>query len=218
MTLSATNFPYNANVQQPEVTVKASQGTVLTKNGSYTVTVTGKGYYQGTVEKTYTIGKQAITAENIALTSTSITYNGAEQTPDVPVTNAAGNKLTKNISYKVSYSSAKKYPGTYSVTVTVTVTGKGNYAGTVSKTFTYTIGKQTLTKANVTLSSTSFTYNGNVQQPTVTVKASQGTVLTKDGSYTVSYSSGCKAKGTYTVTITGKGYYTGTVTMSFTIK
>ncbi|MBQ6164868.1 MAG: hypothetical protein IJK23_10390 [Clostridia bacterium] len=46
-----------------------------------------------------------------------------------------------------------------------------------------------------------------------------GTVLTEGTSYTVTYSSGCKAKGTYTVTVTAIGsYYTGTVEKTFTIK
>ena len=92
----------------------------------------------------------------------------------------------------------------------------GNYTGTVQK--TYTITKQELDASRVTLSKTSFTYNGSVQQPKVTVKSAAGNILTAGGSYIVSYSAGCKAKGTYTVFIMGQGNYTGTVTKTFTIK
>ncbi len=79
--------------------------------------------------------------------------------------------------------------------------------------------EQTLTEENVTLSETSFTYNGSVQKPAVTVTDAAGTVLTEGTSYTLTWSGDCKAKGTYTVTVTAKGsYYTGTVEKTFTIK
>ena len=70
----------------------------------------------------------------------------------------------------------------------------------------------------MTLSKTSFTYNGSVQKPTVTVKSAAGNTLTEGGSYIVTYSSGCKDKGTYMVVVVGQGNYTGTVTKSFTIQ
>ena len=57
-----------------------------------------------------------------------------------------------------------------------------------------------------------------MQQPSVTVKNAAGKVLTKDKDYTVSYSSGCKAVGTYTVTVKGAGSYTGSVKKSFAIR
>ena len=70
----------------------------------------------------------------------------------------------------------------------------------------------------MTLSWTSKPYNAAVQKPTVTVKNAAGSVLTEGSSYTVSFSGNCKDKGTYTVTVTGKGNYTGTVAKTFTIK
>ena len=226
VTLSPASFTYNGSEQQPALTVKNAQGKELALNGSYTVTwpessklpgaytvkVTGKGYYTGTAEKTFTVKKQTLSAAKVTLSWTEKEYNGSVQKPTVTVKNAAGSKLTLNTSYTVSWSADSKYPGTY----TVTVTGKGNYSGKVEK--TYTIAKQTLTAANVTLSPASFTYNGQVQKPAVAVTAAQGTVLSEGGSYTVTWPSGCKAKGTYTVTVTGKGYYTGAVSVTFTIK
>ncbi|MGN1443063.1 MAG: fibronectin type III domain-containing protein [Acutalibacteraceae bacterium] len=82
-----------------------------------------------------------------------------------------------------------------------------------------TITKATLIKriASVTLSATKYTYNGKAQTPTVTVKDSAGNVLKKNTDYTVSYASGRKNPGKYTVKVTFKGNYTGEKTLTFTI-
>lgn len=68
------------------------------------------------------------------------------------------------------------------------------------------------------LSTVTYTYNGKVRTPAVTVKDSKGKALTKNKDYTVSYPKGRKAVGKYTVKITFKGNYSGTTTKSFTIK
>ena len=101
----------------------------------------------------------------------------------------------------------------------VTITGTGNYKGTITKKApitAYTLKENT---ATVTLSASSVSYDGNAQEPTVTVtigSASNVTTLEKDKDYTVSYSNN-KEVGTATVTITGKGNYSGTVTKTFEI-
>lgn len=80
---------------------------------------------------------------------------------------------------------------------------------------TLTDGTTSISGATVTLSSSSYTYSGTAKKPTVTVKLN-GTTLTKNTDYTVSYSNNTNA-GTATVTVTGTGNYTGTVTKTFTI-
>lgn len=67
-----------------------------------------------------------------------------------------------------------------------------------------------------TLSKTSYTYNGKVLRPTVTVKNTSGNVINPDY-YTVTYSSGCVNAGKYYVTIKFKTYYSGTKVLSYTI-
>lgn len=69
----------------------------------------------------------------------------------------------------------------------------------------------------ITLSSTTYTYDGKVKKPSVTVKDSKGNKIASSN-YTVSYSSGRKNVGKYTVTIKFKGNYSGTVKKTFTIK
>lgn len=72
-----------------------------------------------------------------------------------------------------------------------------------------------LSAYTITLSSSSYTYNGSARKPSVTAKS--GTLLlTKDAEFTVSYSSNVNA-GTASVTIKGNGMITGTVTKTFTI-
>ena len=69
--------------------------------------------------------------------------------------------------------------------------------------------------ATVTLSSTSYTYDGTAKKPGVTVTLA-GQRLAEGTDYTVSYANNVNA-GTATVTVTGKGSYTGAATASFTI-
>lgn len=59
-------------------------------------------------------------------------------------------------------------------------------------------------------------YTGDAIEPAVTVTF-RGKTLTKDTDYTVAYSNNTDA-GSATVTVTGMGYYTGTITTGFTIE
>lgn len=68
----------------------------------------------------------------------------------------------------------------------------------------------------VTLSKTSYTYNGKAQKPSVSVKDASGKKIASSN-YKVTYASGCKNVGSYTVKITFRGNYTGTIYQKFTI-
>lgn len=121
---------------------------------------------------------------------------------------------------------AKKYNRTFEVhthtykTTTVKATALKNGTKTVSCSVCGTVkSKSTIAKIkSVALSNDTFTYNGNVRKPTVTVKDSNGKTLKKDTDYTVKYSSGRKNVGKYTVTVTFKGNYSGTKKLTFKIK
>jgi hypothetical protein len=67
------------------------------------------------------------------------------------------------------------------------------------------------------LSTTSYTYDGKVKTPSITVKDSAGKTLKKNTDYTVTYASGRKNVGTYKVTIKGKGNYSFAKTLTFKI-
>lgn len=72
--------------------------------------------------------------------------------------------------------------------------------------------------ADFKLSATSYTYNGKVKTPSVTVKDSKGNTLKQDTDFLVSYESGRKNPGRYTVTVSMIGNYSGTKKLVFTIK
>lgn len=67
----------------------------------------------------------------------------------------------------------------------------------------------------VTLSKTAYVYNGKVQKPAVTVKVN-GEKLA-DTEYTVTYATGCKNVGKYSVNIKLKNAYIGSKAVSFKI-
>ena len=159
----------------------------------------------------FTIKPQTVSSSKVTLSTSTYTYDGKIKAPSITVKNAAGTKLTKDTHYTVIYASGRKNAGKYSVKVTM----KGNYSGTFTKYFT--IKRQTISSSKITLSTTAYTFDGKVKAPTVTVKNATGTKLTKNNHYTVTYASGRKNVGKYTVKVTMKGNYSGTFTKSFVI-
>ena len=79
------------------------------------------------------------------------------------------------------------------------------------------IGTKTIAKiADVKLSGNSYVYDGKTKTPSVTVKNSKGKTLAKTD-YSIAYAKGRKNVGSYTVTITLKNNYSGTVKKTFKI-
>ena len=107
-----------------------------------------------------------------------------------------------------SGSTTARYTNRQSVTDLTTTNG-----GTVNL---YAVWLRDIAASNVTLSSTALAYTGSTQRPSVTVKDGS-TTLTAGTDYTVSYVSG-SACGNYSVTVTGKGKYAGTKTLSYKIQ
>lgn len=71
--------------------------------------------------------------------------------------------------------------------------------------------------SSIKLSKTTYTYNGKVQTPSVTVKDAKGNTISSKN-YSVSYSKGRKNIGSYKVAIKFKGsYYSGSKTLSYKI-
>ena len=214
---SIASQTYTGSALTPAVTVKDGTTTLTsgtdytvaysnnTNAGTATVTVTGKGNYTGTKTATFTINAKA--ASNFTISEiAAVTYNGSAQTPTVTVKDGS-TTLTSGTDYTVAYSN-----NTNAGTATVTVTGKGNYTGT--KTVTYTINAKAA--SNLTISNIAVqTYTGSAITPSITVKDGS-TTLTIGTDYTIAYSNNTNV-GTATVTVTGKGNYSGAKTTTFTI-
>lgn len=179
------------------ITTKAT----LSKNGSIVKKCTVCGKVASNTAIKY--------AKTFKLSTTTYTYNSGVKTPTVTVKDSAGKTLKKNTDYTVTYASGRKNAGTYKVTVKMI----GKYSGT--KTLTFKINPAKI--SSYKLSATTYTYDGKVKSPSVTVKNASGVNLTKNTHYTVTYVSGRKNVGTYKVTVKGKGNYTGTKTLTFKI-
>ena len=89
-----------------------------------------------------------------------------------------------------------------------------NVCGYCGKKFNKTVIKKI---DSVKLSYKNTKYNGKVKTPTVEVIDSDGYKLYEREDYTLKYSSGRKEVGTYYVTVTFKGYYSGTKQLKFNI-
>ena len=151
------------------------------------------------------LSRISISKASVTLSTSTYAYDGKAKTPYVTV-KVGGKTLKKDTDYTVSYSNNTKVG-----TAKVTITGKGNYTGSVSKTYSI---KNNFKKATISgISNKSYT-GKNITQ-SITVKHN-GKTLKKGTDYTVSYSNN-KNIGTATVKITGKGSYTGTVTKTFKI-
>ena len=151
------------------------------------------------------LSRISISKASVTLSTSTYAYDGKAKTPSVTV-KVGGKTLKSGTDYTVSYSNNIKVG-----TAKVTITGKGNYTGSVSKTYSI---KNDFKKATISgISNKSYT-GKNITQ-SITVKYN-GKTLKNSTDYTVSYSSN-KNIGTATVKIAGKGSYTGTITKTFKI-
>ena len=107
----------------------------------------------------------------------------------------------------------------YKTTVTVKATPTKNGKAVTKCTVCGKVRSTEVVKyvKTVKLSATTYTYNGKVKTPAVTVKNSSGEKLVKGTDYTVTYAKGRKNVGTYKVTVKMIGKYSGTKTLSFKI-
>ena len=151
------------------------------------------------------LSRISISKASVTLSTSTYAYDGKAKTPSVTV-KVNGKTLKKDTDYTVSYSNNTKVG-----TATLKITGKGNYTGSVSKTYSI---KNNFKKATVSGISTKAFTGKNITQ-SITVKYN-GKTLKNGTDYTVSYSNS-KNIGTATVKITGKGSYTGTITKTFKI-
>ena len=213
------NLVYTGNELTQTVTVTVNGKTLTvgtdytvsdltgTEPGSYPVTVAGTGNYTGEVTKSFTISKAQISSAAITYDAGPYGYTGKEWKPEVAVSfNDAA--LTADTDYTVSYEN-----NINAGTAKIIITGIGDhFTGLTEKTFTINSAEISgCTFAPIA----DVTYNTKAHTPEVTVAIS-GRTLEADKDYTVSYASNINA-GTATVTVTGKGNFTGTASKTFTI-
>ena len=229
--LEKTSYTYDGKAKQPTVTVKDGSTTLTsgkdyevtyadnTDAGTAKVTITGKGDYSGSVTKEFTIQKANQTL-SASISASSIQVGKTAQITASAKTDVSYSSSDAKVA-AVSASGVVTAKAVGTATITVTAKASKNY-NEASKKVTVTVTEKSvpvtkkLSACKVTLAKTSYTYDGKAKKPAVTVKDG-GTTLTNGKDYEVAYANNINA-GTAKVTVTGKGNYTGTVTMNVVIK
>lgn len=207
----------------------------FTNAGQHTATVTGIGSYTGTLKSNFTINEKSLSAGcTVTPKEDSVIYNGKEQKPGFIVKDG-DRTLTEGKDYTVTYKNNVNVG-----TAKATISGINNYKSYIDTSFKIasaptekpaepdkptqpdnptkpdTSDKTDISKAYVLLSKYGYEYDGKSHKPTVSgVYINNKLVDSKN--YTVTYSKDLVNAGTPEVTITGKGSFTGTCKVTFTI-
>lgn len=234
--LTYTEKTYDGSAIQPTGTLKVSGDKVPVNDLKVTYTGTGDTTYNssdapkdaGTYKVTYkvpdsndtytgeetytfTISPKAVTADMIGAIADE-TYTGNDITPQ-PVVTDGNTILTSGADFDFGYD---KNINAGKDTATLTITGKGNYTGTASRTFT--ISSKDITGAVIELEQSELSYSGSTQIVKIKSVTVGGRVLTS-GDYSIINGSDMfmSAKDSIPLMIEGKGNYTGTATTTWKI-
>lgn len=224
----------------PKLVVKNSNGDTLVQNVDYTVTyknnvnvgtatitITGKRFYTGSKTLNFSIIKSVTSVPKFSLLQNYPTL----------VTGSWEKLSSKNYLYETSlydketskllvsnsnikgnsYTYTSLTPGkTYVIKVRAYLKDDNNKAtyGPLSRIEFTTPNKEAQTFTIGSISN--LEYTGSELKPSVVVKNSNGATLKLNTDYTVSYKNNISA-GTATVTVTGKGNYSGSKSANFTI-
>lgn len=220
------NVVYNGEAQEPKVEVKDTKGTTLTLNEDYTVEysnntnagtgtviITGKGNYTGTVTKQFTIEKDNI---KIEVSDNEVTYDGKQHGIKINIITDLEEAVIKygtteeqcNLDDMPTYTNA----GTYTIYYEISANNYNTFKGSTNM----IINEKSINSAILTLDDEKYTYSGVAKTPIVKVK-DEDTTLTENTDYTVTYSDNVNA-GTGIITITGKGNYKETASITFEIE
>ena len=239
VSLSETVFVYNGKEQRPTVFVRGlteNKDYTLTysnlnsqETGEYTVTVKGRSAWSGTITRTYKIFAGGKVEVNNSITGGTIATAIDGLTVTLTVTPADGYYIRKEdialakTFMPVAANSRRAIP----VADLLTLEGEDPSDLSLPRTYTAQLPgweynayadavftmRTNLTDDMVRLSSTEFPYNGTDQKPQVTVRG-----LTEGVDYLLSFNgSSWSDVGTYSLTVTGRSTWKGTVSKTYSI-
>ena len=165
--------------------------------------------FKGTKSVTFEIEQRSI--DDAVATVSDQAYTGNAITPVPTVTIEGIGILINNTDFTLSYS--ENNTNVSDSPVTITVSGTGNYTGTLESTFNIT--PIDISGANVSKIADVY-YTGNAIEPTPVITVEDFGVLDGENDYTVTYSNNTVV-GVATITINGKGNFTGEVSTTFNI-
>ncbi|WP_099467931.1 fibronectin type III domain-containing protein [Konateibacter massiliensis] len=174
--------------------------------GTATVTINGINDFAGSVTKTFEILPAPISKAVLEKIGDQ-TYTGTAITPNVSLKLKYADYMVKDKDYTLRYAS-----NTAAGTATVTITGKGNYTGEVTTSFKINPSKIATGKIG---DISKQAYSGSEVKPSITLTVNNRTLI-NGTDYDLSYSNNINL-GTATVTATGKGNYTGSISKTFKI-
>ena len=206
--LATDSYVYDGTAKTPAVNITVEKGEPMpvldtdytvtysdnTNVGTGKATITGKGNFTGTVEKSFTITAKSLSGAEISNIPDQ-TYTGNEIKPEPTVTLGSAT-LVKGTDFDFSYARNVNVPVTPNDVPTVTITGKGNYSRTATKTFNIVKATPTVTAPTAK----SLTYNASAQALVNTGSTTAGTLQYSidNQTYSTSIPSATNA-GTYTV-------------------
>lgn len=174
------------------------------------ITITGRGNYEGKINKTFTIAPKDIRDADVKADDIAVAFNNRMQKP-VPSITWSGKKLSANRDYRFvaeSHQEAGSYP--------ITLNGTGNYTGERKINFIISDGVPVpkLTVSRIA----AYTYTGKAIEPEPTVKNGRE-VLEEGKDYTITYEDNVSV-GTASVIIQGakNSKYAGVKRVTFQIK
>ena len=228
MTLAETSYTYDGEAKTPEVTVMNGEKTVAPENytvdyadnteaGTATVTVTGQGLYQGSLQQTFTINPAA---QKVKVATASVSKIEGDAAFAIKADAAKGAKFTyKTSNSKVATVDAKGKvkpvgPGTAVITVKASAKNYEDATATVKVTVVKRILKTTKTSFTKKEGDAAFTLGVKTNvKATVSYKSSDKNVVTVDSKGKISV----KGPGRAVITVTGKASRMSAQTAKITV-
>ncbi len=209
---AAENGTWSWNVSGDAVAVAngadSAKATIrVEKAGSATITVVYESAtYRSEKEIAVTVNPKIIVANDFNLNeiAASYEYTGSEIRPEIRSDVLGAEDYTVTYASNVNVGEA-----------TITIEGKGNYTGSLTKTFGITAKAITAGMVNFVIPSEGYTYGADEKKPAVTVDG-----LTEGTDYIITYNNNINAttdSSKATVTVDGKGNYSGSITEEFDI-
>ena len=194
-----------ADTTTPTIKVKKAGDSALI------VTYIGDTYEGGPVGVSITVAPKKVSEDMIGVIETQ-EYTGSAITPELVVKDG-GVALISGTDFDSKYDNNTNAGEN---TATVTINGKGNYTGTASRTFT--INPKDIKGAAITLQADSLGYTGLMQEVQITsVTLNQVPLTANDYDIVKGSNKRINADDSITLTIAGKGNYTGTATTTWKI-
>lgn len=189
-----------------------------TDEGTASVTITGIGNYTGSVVLTFNIEKIKLTSSMFASLEDK-TYKAAQWTDTyLSIKSVTSPSLTKGKDFSVTSLGENINVGKG----TVTITGMGLYKGSV--TLEFNITAREISNTFFTFNSdgsyknnTSIIYTGVTINPNVYPRTNYSNYGITTDDYDLTYPEESIIIGTYKITVTAKGNFTGTTTLTYNI-